>query len=207
MSQKDTILSFCPASRKDWRQWLRKNHKSCESVWLELYKKDTGMPTITWKDAVSEALCFGWIDGKRLSISDEKFTQFFCKRKPKSTWSKINKENVKALIESRLMTKTGYEAVSVSKANGSWDGLNNGESLTIPKDLEIEVKKTPGPEKQFCPYRSQKENCCSRSSCLQNDRNHERRECVRSFVPCKVMEIVDNDGGDAVHIFSSIREF
>jgi len=146
---KDIAKSFCPTSRKDWRQWLRKNHKSCESVWLVLYKKNTGVPTITWNEAVNEALCFGWIDGKRVSMSDEKFKQFFCKRKPKSTWSKINKEKVEVLIRRRMMTKAGYEAIAVAKQNGSWNVLDEVEALTIPNDLEIAFKKNPASRSTF----------------------------------------------------------
>jgi uncharacterized protein YdeI (YjbR/CyaY-like superfamily) len=116
--KNETIETFCPTSHKDWRQWLRKNHKTKESVWLILYKKKANMPSIDWDDAVEQALCFGWIDGKRLSVSDEQFKQFFSKRKAKGTWSKINKERVERLIQQRLMTKAGHEAIEVSKKNG-----------------------------------------------------------------------------------------
>lgn len=146
---KDTPTLFCPTNKKDWRQWLRKNHKSSESVWLVLYKKNTGIPTITWNEAVDEALCFGWIDGKRLSISAEKFKQHFCKRKQKSTWSRINKEKVEALIKQRKMTKAGYEAIAISKQNGSWSVLDEVEALVIPKDLETAFKKKPGSRSAF----------------------------------------------------------
>ncbi|RAW02105.1 YdeI/OmpD-associated family protein [Pseudochryseolinea flava] len=141
--------TFCPTSQKEWRQWLRKNHKSSESVWLVLHKKKTGIPTITWAEAVNEALCFGWIDGKRLSLPDDKFKQFFCKRKPKSTWSKINKEKVDVLIKQRMMTKAGYDAIEVSKSNGAWNILDSVEALAIPKDLEVAFKKNPGAKKIF----------------------------------------------------------
>lgn len=140
---------FCPASRKDWRQWLRKNHKSNESVWLVQYKKNTGIPTITWDEAVSEALCFGWIDGKRLSMSDGKFRQFFCKRKPKSFWSRINKDKVDILIRKRLMTTDGYEAIAIAKLNGSWNALDDVEALIIPTDLEAFFKKKPALKRAF----------------------------------------------------------
>lgn len=147
--QPDSAETFCPSSRKEWRQWLRKNHKLKPSVWLILYKKKTNIPSLEWSDGVDEALCFGWIDGKRVSVSEEKFMQFFSKRKAKSMWSKINKEKVKRLIEQKLMTKAGYEAIAVAKQNGSWSVMDDVEKLKIPKDLEGAFKKNAGSKKNF----------------------------------------------------------
>lgn len=145
----DLTPTFCPSSQKDWREWLRKNHKSRQSVWLVLYKKKTGIPSVNWSDAVDQALCFGWIDGKRLPLSEEKFMQSFSKRKPKGTWSNINKEKVERLIQKRLMTKAGREAIEVSRQNGSWDLLNSAEALEIPNDLEAAFKLEPGLKRSF----------------------------------------------------------
>jgi uncharacterized protein YdeI (YjbR/CyaY-like superfamily) len=147
--EKTTVETFCPTSHKEWRQWLRKNHKTKESVWLVLYKKKANMPSIDWDDAVEQALCFGWIDGKRLSVSDEQFKQFFSKRKAKGTWSKINKERVERLIQQRQMTKAGHEAIEVSRKNGAWTILDDVEKLAIPKDLEEAFKKTPEAKENF----------------------------------------------------------
>jgi uncharacterized protein YdeI (YjbR/CyaY-like superfamily) len=94
------------------------------------------MPTISWSEAVDEALCFGWIDSKALSIDEEKYKQFFTKRKPSSAWSKINKEKIKRLIEEGLMMPAGLASIEVAKQNGSWTILDEVEELTIPKDLE-----------------------------------------------------------------------
>ncbi len=149
MMKTDSTPTFCPSSQKEWRQWLQKNHKSSQAVWLILYKKKTGIPSINWSDAVDQALCFGWIDGKRLPLSDETFMQSFSKRKPKSTWSKINKEKVERLIQQRLMTKAGHEAIALAKQNGSWDILNEVETLTIPPDLEEAFKNASGSKDNF----------------------------------------------------------
>src|SRR5687768_8946652 len=93
------IESFSPTSRAQWRKWLQKNHDKKDAVWLICYKKDSDKPAIPWSDFVDEGLCFGWIDSIRKSIDDEKFMQRFSKRKPNSTWSKINKEKVKRLTK------------------------------------------------------------------------------------------------------------
>jgi uncharacterized protein YdeI (YjbR/CyaY-like superfamily) len=85
---------------------------------------------------VDEALCFGWIDSTRKTIDETKFKQLFSKRKPRSTWSKINKDKIKRLIAEDLMTDAGLQAVKIAKQNGSWTILDAVEKLAIPADLE-----------------------------------------------------------------------
>lgn len=137
------INSFCPASRQEWRQWLQENHSSTPSVWLVYYKKKSNIPSLSYSDAVDEALCFGWIDSTRKSLDHETFTQFFCKRKPNSVWSKVNKAKVQRLIEEGLMTAAGYESIEKAKQNGSWTILDDVEELFIPTDLEEELGAKP----------------------------------------------------------------
>jgi len=136
--------SFCPASRQEWRAWLKENHQTKQSVWLVYYKKKSGLSVMSWPEAVEEALCFGWIDSVRRSVDDEKFIQLFSRRKLKSVWSKINKEKVQSLMDRRLMTQAGYESVEAAKQNGSWTLLDDAETLKIPDDLEAEFKLRPG---------------------------------------------------------------
>lgn len=147
--QKKDLATFCPASRQDWRQWLKENHSSKQSVLLIYYKKKTNIPTIIYSEAVDEALCFGWIDSTRTSLGDDQFMQFFCKRKPKSVWSKINKEKVQRLIDEGLMTAAGYECIETAKQNGSWAILDDVEKLKIPKDLAVGFKSKPGSKDYF----------------------------------------------------------
>ncbi|MFN9759091.1 MAG: YdeI/OmpD-associated family protein [Pseudanabaena sp.] len=127
--------TFYPENREQWREWLAQNHSQEISIWLIYYKKNSGKPSISYSDAVDEALCFGWIDSKVKSIDDEKYMQFFCVRKPNSVWSKVNKEKVASLIEQGLMTKAGVEAIAIAKSNGSWNVLDAVEALVIPDDL------------------------------------------------------------------------
>jgi uncharacterized protein YdeI (YjbR/CyaY-like superfamily) len=141
--------TFYPSGKKQWRAWLRKNHAKKESVWLIYYKLKSGMPTITWSEAVDEALCFGWIDSKALSIDEEKYKQFFTKRKATSAWSKINKEKIKRLIEEGLMTPAGLASIEVAKQNGSWTILDQVEELVIPDDLEKAFKSKKGSKDFF----------------------------------------------------------
>lgn len=143
------IATFCPASRQAWREWLQKNHDTEQSVWLIYYKKKADIPSVTYNEAVDEALCFGWIDSTRKSLGDDQFTQFFCKRKPTSVWSKINKGKVQRLIEEGLMTAAGQKCIETAKQNGSWIILDDAEELNIPKDLLKALKSYPGAKDYF----------------------------------------------------------
>ena len=105
--EKKEIETFYPTSQQQWRQWLEENHRSKQAVWLVHYKKKSGVPTISWSEAVDEALCFGWIDSVRKTLDNETFIQFFSKRKPNGTWSKVNKKKIRQLVEAGLMTQAG----------------------------------------------------------------------------------------------------
>lgn len=146
------IETYCPQSRTDWRKWLEKNHQSKQAVWLVYYRKKSNVPSLSWSEAVDEALCFGWIDSTRKTIDDFSFMQFFSKRKPKSNWSKINKEKVQQLIDRKRMTKAGYESVETAKQNGSWTILDEVEELVIPNDLESALGKHSGSKDYFLSF-------------------------------------------------------
>ena len=143
------IETYYPQNRTDWRQWLAANHQSRQSVWLIYYTKKSGIPSLTWSEAVDEALCFGWIDSTKKTIDGISFMQLFSKRKPGSIWSKINKEKVQQLVDSGRMTKAGYESVETAKQNGSWTILDEVEELIIPIDLEIAFEKQKGSKDYF----------------------------------------------------------
>jgi uncharacterized protein YdeI (YjbR/CyaY-like superfamily) len=146
---KETIEIFYPTSRKHWRQWLQRHHNKKQSVWIVYYKKGSDMPTISWSEAVDEALCFGWIDSQKKSIDDEKFMQYFSRRKTNSAWSRINKSKIKRLTDDGLMTKAGIDCIETAKQNGSWTILDKIEEHVIPKDLEKEFRKNPGSKIYF----------------------------------------------------------
>lgn len=134
--EKREIETFCPKGRKEWRDWLLENHSLKQSVWLVYHKKISGVSSVFYIEAVEEALCFGWIDSTRKSLNEETFMQFFCKRKPNSVWSKINKGKIQRLKEEGLMTLAGYESIEIAKQNGSWIILDDVEELIIPQDLK-----------------------------------------------------------------------
>ncbi|PWB22786.1 YdeI/OmpD-associated family protein [Flavobacterium sp. HTF] len=143
------IETFYPKSKQDWRKWLKINHQKKQSIWLICYKKQANIPTITWSEAVDEALCFGWIDSTRKSLDSEKFIQYFTKRKPGSNWSKINKDKIERLISENLMSEAGLKSVEIAKQNGSWTILDQVEELFIPEDLEAAFEANPGSKDYF----------------------------------------------------------
>jgi len=146
MAEKQT---FNVNTKAEWRQWLEENHHIEQSVWLVCNTKKSNLPVVHWTELVDEALCFGWIDSTRKTIDEGSFMQLFSRRKPKSTWSKINKEKVQKLIENNLMTKAGFEIIRIAKENGSWNILDSVEDLTIPEDLNEAFKEYEGSEVYF----------------------------------------------------------
>ncbi|AYA38476.1 hypothetical protein D3Y59_16315 [Hymenobacter oligotrophus] len=130
-----TLGEVYAANRQEWRQWLTQNHAAAAGVWLVYYKKASGRPSISWAEAVEEALCFGWIDSKANTIDEHRYKQVFTPRKPRSVWSKINKQYIERLIADGLMHPAGLRAIEVAKQNGSWTAIDSAENLEVPTDL------------------------------------------------------------------------
>lgn len=129
------VKTFYAKTRNDWRKWLTENHLKEKSVWLIIYKKKLKISSIYYPEAVDEALCFGWIDSVPNKKDENSYYQFFSKRNPKSNWSKVNKAKVNQLIKQGLMQKSGFEAIKISKENGTWTALDDVENLVVPNDL------------------------------------------------------------------------
>jgi uncharacterized protein YdeI (YjbR/CyaY-like superfamily) len=138
-----------PESRAAWRDWLARHHGDGAGVWLVIWKKRTGMPTVSYEEAVEEALCFGWIDGRLRPLDDERSMQWFAPRRPKSTWARSNKERVARLEAAGLMTAAGLEAVERARANGSWNSLDEIDALIMPPDLAAALEARPGARERF----------------------------------------------------------
>ena len=128
--------SFHPETRSEWRNWLEMNHTRTNGIWLVSYKKETGKPRFDYNDAVEEALCFGWIDSKPNKLDAERSLLWFAPRKPKTGWSKLNKERAEKAIATGLMTQAGLAKIEAAKLDGSWNVLDAIEALEIPPDLE-----------------------------------------------------------------------
>ena len=141
-----------PNSRKAWRGWLEKHHASSTGVWLVYAKKHSGLPSLTYSEAVEEALCFGWIDSKINPIDDAFYMQVFTPRKPKSAWSALNRTRVARLVAAGLMTSAGLAVVKAAKSSGAWNAWKDAEELTIPPDLEQAIKANPDASRNWVSY-------------------------------------------------------
>lgn len=133
---EDQLETVYACDRQQWREWLEKFHLTSPGIWLIYYKVKSSKPSVRYSEAVKEALCFGWIDSKVKSLDADRYQQIFTPRKPKSVWSKLNKQYVEELIEQGLMTQVGLEKIAAAKQDGSWNSLDAIEALTIPTDLQ-----------------------------------------------------------------------
>ncbi|ALF53388.1 hypothetical protein ACX27_11910 [Nostoc piscinale CENA21] len=137
MPKFEEQLEFIYASdRSQWREWLAKNHLTSPGIWLVYYKVKSGQPSVRYSEAVQEALCFGWIDSKVKSLDENRYQQIFTPRKPKSVWSKLNKQYIEELIAAGLMAESGLAKIADAKKDGSWTSLDAIEALIIPLDLQ-----------------------------------------------------------------------
>lgn len=139
-------------NRQVWREWLENNHQNSVGVWLIYYKVNSGKPSIKYSEAVQEALCFGWIDSKVKSLDSDRYMQIFTPRKPKSVWSKLNKQYIAELIEQGLMSEAGLAKITAAKKDGSWNSLDGIEALVIPDDLQQALAANEAANKYFAVF-------------------------------------------------------
>lgn len=122
--------------RDQWRKWLSVHHKSEPGIWLLFFKKGTGEPTISYEDAVEEALCFGWIDSIIKKIDEEKYVRKFTPRKDGSYWSALNRKRAAKMIKQGKMTKTGLAMIETAKKTGLWNQDGRPQiKLDVPPEL------------------------------------------------------------------------
>lgn len=133
----------------EFRQWLHTNHTQKEGVYLIFYKIAHEKESMRWEEAVKVAICYGWIDSTVKSLGDGKRRQYFCPRKPKSVWSKVNKEHIKNLIATNLMHESGLEKIKAAKKDGSWTALDAVENGIVPPELKLAFEKVPDAFKNF----------------------------------------------------------
>ena len=139
-SNKLNILSFKTASA--FEKWLAKNHDKVDGIWLRLFKKDSGEHSVTYKQAVDEALCYGWTDGQVKSYDEKSWIQKFTPRRSKSIWSKKNTENIDRLTSLGKMRPAGLAEVEKAKADGRWTkAYDSPGKMQMPADFIKQVSK------------------------------------------------------------------
>jgi uncharacterized protein YdeI (YjbR/CyaY-like superfamily) len=147
------IQSF--ASKKKWAVWLAKQHAKSTGLWLKLAKKGSGVPSVTYEEALDVALCYGWIDGQKKGFDDQYWLQKFTPRGPKSIWSKINTEKVERLIASGEMQTAGLQVVEAAKQDGRWEAAYASQkNITIPHDFQSALDRNPKAAAFFATLRS-----------------------------------------------------
>jgi uncharacterized protein YdeI (YjbR/CyaY-like superfamily) len=136
-----------------FEKWLRANHDRETEVWLKVYKKASGIPTVTYAQALDVALCWGWIDGLKKSFDAEAFLQRFTPRRPKSVWSQINRDHIARLTKAGRMTPHGQQHVDAAKTDGRWAAayppIRTATEAGIPRDLRAAIGKNPRARKTF----------------------------------------------------------
>ena len=136
------VRTFKDAAR--FYTWLGKHHDTDDEVWIKIHKVDSGLTSITAKEAIDVVLCWGWIDGLRKGFDDKSFLQRYSPRKKTSVWSQINVVNVARLIEEGRMTGHGLAHVEAAKADGRWArAYKSGKDMKIPTDLQKAIDAEP----------------------------------------------------------------
>ena len=136
------ILDF--AGPQAWAAWLAENHAKAAGAWLRLAKKSSPAKSVTYAEALEEALCHGWIDGQKKPESGAAWLQKFVPRSDRSIWSKINREKAEALIAENRMKPAGMRAIERAKENGQWDSAYDSPSrATVPDDLAAALDRNP----------------------------------------------------------------
>jgi len=126
-----------------WRQWLQQYHRTEKALWLIIYRKESGIDSIYYPEALDEALCYGWIDSLVNKRDEQSYYQYFSQRKPKSRWSLVNKEKVARLEAEGSMTEAGREMVALARRTGTWDALNEVDAVQEPADLADALNAQP----------------------------------------------------------------
>jgi uncharacterized protein YdeI (YjbR/CyaY-like superfamily) len=133
-----------PASAAEWEMWLAENHAKSDGVWLRMFKKASGVKSVTYAEALDSALCHGWIDGQLKTYDAKSFIQKFTPRRARSVWSKINTEHIRRLTKAGRMKRAGLEAVAAAKSDGRWAAAyDSARTAAVPADFLKELSRDP----------------------------------------------------------------
>ena len=150
MTAKPDLPIIAFASSNAWETWLEKHHATANGLWLKIAKKGSGIDTVSYAEALDVALCYGWIDGQKASFDDHHWLQRFTPRRPRSKWSKVNREKATELIKRGEMKPAGLREVERATQDGRWDAAYDAQSTaTVPDDLRREFDKNEVARK-FC---------------------------------------------------------
>lgn len=143
MPEVDLSLALSFETPTDFACWLKEHHANESELWVKIFKKKTGILSVTWDDVVIESLCWGWIDGIKKSLDDQAYLQRITPRKVKSTWSKRNREHAERLISEGRMTEAGLKQVRAAKEDGRWEKAYVASEISVPDDFLAELDSQP----------------------------------------------------------------
>lgn len=143
MTVPDSLRIMMFSTSKDLCQWLKISHAIESELWVKIYKKHTGIQSVTWNDVVIEALCWGWIDGVKKSIDDLAYLQRITPRKTRSNWSKKNTAHVERLTSEGRMMESGLVHVRAAKADGRWENAYAASEVEVPEDFLAVLESNP----------------------------------------------------------------
>ncbi|MDX1413248.1 MAG: YdeI/OmpD-associated family protein [Candidatus Promineifilaceae bacterium] len=147
------IIPF--ATQEEWEQWLENNHESAPGVWLKLAKKSSKIQSVSYAQAVESALCYGWIDGLKNRYDDQYWLQRFTHRRPKSKWSRLNRERAEQLIEEGRVKSSGMKEIEEAMADGRWDKAYEPQAtITVPNDFQQCLDENPTAREFFAGLNS-----------------------------------------------------
>jgi uncharacterized protein YdeI (YjbR/CyaY-like superfamily) len=148
------VLAF--ASPAEWRAWLAEHHSSAPGVWVSIAKKGSGIESVRYPEVLEQAICFGWIDGRRQSLDERRYLQRFTPRRARSPWSQINREKAESLIERQLMAAAGHAEVDRARADGRWERAYAPQRRAlVPADLQAELDARPSAAEAFAALSAQ----------------------------------------------------
>jgi len=139
---KDDLPIIAFESQSRWAKWLAENHAQPTGIWLRIFKKASGAASITYAEALDEALCYGWIDGQANKYDERSWLQKFTPRRKKSVWSKVNTQHVERLIKAGKMKPAGLKEIEAAKRDGRWQqAYDSPKNMTVPEDFLKELEK------------------------------------------------------------------
>lgn len=150
MQPSDDVPIIAFETQQDWEAWLSAHHADVQTLWIKFAKKKTGVPSVTYAEAVESALCYGWIDGQAAAFDEGYWLQRFTPRRAKSIWSRVNRDKATALIAEGRMQVAGLAEVERAQRDGRWDAAYQSQrAITVPDDFQSALDANPQAKEFF----------------------------------------------------------
>ncbi len=155
MKNDDTLPTLSFETQQDWEAWLEERHADTPGIWLKIAKKEVGVSSVTYAEAIEIALCFGWIDGQKATSDAGFWLQRFTPRRPKSIWSRVNRDKATVLIAEGRMRPAGLEQVERAKSDGRWEAAYQSQrAMAFPEDFQRALDANPSARDFFATLNS-----------------------------------------------------